>query len=140
MNIFDKFSYNSLQSNGSDDLTPRKRPRKQQFGEFGTSGMKKFQSDLDAQIQSEPQVAVAASGNDQGVSITFQNVSSAQANTSTASILTNRNAVKTNNENSPPKIVDYFIKRPKACNLLEVSLSNFCMSSFALIEHVSTIF
>lgn len=47
---------------------------------------------------------------------------SQQPNTSIGiSNLTNRNAVQTNNENSPPKIVDYYIKRPKTCNLLDVS-------------------
>lgn len=47
---------------------------------------------------------------------------SQQAHTSVgAANLINRNAVVTNNENSPPKIVDYYIKRPKTCNLLDVS-------------------
>lgn len=108
----------ATQSNGSDDLTPRKRPRKQQFSEYGPTGAKKFQSDLDAQIQAEPQVAGASS--EQGVSVTYQNSSSAQVNTSAANNLANRTTVKSNNENSPPKIVDYYIKRPKACNLIDV--------------------
>ncbi|XP_055317926.1 uncharacterized protein LOC129576619 isoform X3 [Sitodiplosis mosellana] len=113
-------------SNGSDDLTPRKRPRKQIFDEYPQGG-KKFQIDLDTHIQSEQQTATGSSLNDQGVTITFQNATPSQANTSAATAaaaaaatnLTNRNAVKTNNENSPPKFIDFYIKRPKACNLLD---------------------
>lgn len=124
-----------MQSNGSDDLTPRKRPRKQQFGEYPQGG-KKFQIDLDAHIQSEQQTVIGTVLSEQGVTISYQSAAPAQANTSAASTstssagaaappnaanLTNRNAVKTNNENSPPKIVDFYIKRPKTCNLLDVS-------------------
>lgn len=88
-------------------------------------GAKKFQSDMDAQIQAEPQVAGAST--EQGVNVTYQNSSSTQANTSAANNLANRTTVKTNNENSPPKIVDYYIKRPKACNLLDVRQKHhFC--------------
>lgn len=59
---------------------------------------------------------------------------SQQANTSVgAANLINRNAVVTNNENSPPKIVDYYIKRPKTCNLLDVSsIKHLKCSSCAL--------
>ena len=126
-----------MQSNGSDDLTPRKRPRKQQFGEYPQGG-KKFQIDLDTHIQSEQQTVVGTVLSEQGVTISYQSATPTQANTSAASAsatsaagaasaapnaanLTNRNAVKTNNENSPPKIVDFYIKRPKTCNLLDVS-------------------
>lgn len=81
-------------------------------------GAKKFQSDLDAQIQAEPQVAGASS--EQNVNVTYSNSSSAQANSGAVNNVANRTTVKSNNENSPPKIIDYYIKRPKACNLLDV--------------------
>ncbi|XP_031641042.1 mucin-12 isoform X2 [Contarinia nasturtii] len=102
-------------SNGSDDLTPRKRPRKQQFSEYPQAA-KKFQPELDVHIQPEQQPIAGSTLNEQGVNINYQN---AQANTSAAANLTNRNAVKPSNENSPPKYVDFYIKRPKACNLLD---------------------
>lgn len=122
-NVIDLIHIHAIQSNGSDDLTPRKRPRKQQFGEYPQGG-KKFQIDLDAHIQSEQQTTTGTTLNDQGVTISFQNATPIPANTSAATNLTNRNAVKTNNENSPPKFVDFYIKRPKACNLLDVSSIN----------------
>lgn len=108
------FKKKITQSNGSDDLTPRKRPRKQQFGDYQPSA-KKFQSDV--HIQPEQQPIAGSTLNEQGVTINYQNATSAQA----AANLTNRNAVKTSNENSPPKIVDFYIKRPKSYNLLDVS-------------------
>lgn len=92
---------------------------------------------MDTHIQSEQQTVVGTILSEQGVTITYQSATPTQANTSAASAtatstagpapapnaanLTNRNAVKTNNENSPPKIVDFYIKRPKTCNLLDVS-------------------
>lgn len=117
--MINNFQCVNFQSNGSEDLTPRKRPRKQQFNEYGPQAPKKFQTVLDAPIQSEPQISNASC--EQITNIDYQNPATSQANASTAANLVNRNTVKTNNENSPPKIVDYYIKRPKTCNLLDVS-------------------
>lgn len=80
---------------------------------------------MDAHIQTEQQSAPGPILHEQDVTINYQNATPIQANSSTASTataanLTNRNAVKTNNENSPPKFVDFYIKRPKTCNLLDV--------------------
>lgn len=104
-----------LQSNGSDDLTPRKRPRKQQFGEYGQPGVKKFHIELDTSMQLE-QTVVSTAPSHQAAS--YPSVDTSQPNTSADAA---NQTVKINNENTPPKIVDYFIKRPKACNLLDVS-------------------
>lgn len=68
-------------------------------------------------MQSEQQTAIGSTLNEQGS--VYQSVAALQADI--AANLQNRSTGKTNDENSPPKIVDYYIKRPKTCNLLDVS-------------------
>lgn len=68
-----------------------------------------------------PEPQISGTSCEQITNTDYQNSVTSQANTSVATNIANRNAVKTNNENSPPKIVDYYIKRPKTCNLLDVS-------------------
>lgn len=68
-------------------------------------------------MQSEQQTVIGSSANEQ--SVVYQSSTTITADTVVS--LQNRSAGKSNDENSPPKIVDYFIKRPKTCNLLDVS-------------------
>lgn len=72
-------------------------------------------------MQSDQSINVGQLLNEQPVTVNYTNTTTASVNTSSAANPTNRNTVKTNNENSPPKIVDFYIKRPKSCNLLDVS-------------------
>lgn len=73
-------------------------------------------------MQTSSQLSVLSSEQMMNIADNRNSATSQQPNSSIGtSNLTNRNAVQTNNENSPPKIVDYYIKRPKTCNLLDVS-------------------
>lgn len=92
--------------------------------------MKKFQLDEDASVQ--PSSQLPALSNEQMANVADSQLlaTSQHPNASiAASNVINRNAVQINNENSPPKIIDYYIKRPKACNLLDVSSQFGCIPS-----------
>lgn len=118
-------------ANGNDELTPRKRARKQQLGEYGVQSAKKFQTTMDIAIPIE-QPCIPSSGqssivvNDTDINdgypttITNPTMVGDATNRNVASELINR-VVKNNDENSPPKNVDCYIKRPKTCSLLDVS-------------------
>lgn len=91
----------------SDELTPRKRARKQQLSEYSTQNLKCFQSDTPAQQQS-----FGTSYSETTPNITYI--------TDTAPA-PNQFSTLNNDENSPPKNVTYYIKRPKTITLLDVS-------------------
>lgn len=68
-------------------------------------------------MQSEQQTVIGITPNEQGS--VYQNPAALPVDVAANSL--DRIIGKTNDENNPPKIVDYFIKRPKTCNLLDVS-------------------
>lgn len=103
-------------ANGNDGLASRKRVRK---ADYGPQVPKKFQTNVEISIQSEQPIVQT---NDSDVNQSYQKASTAPDSTANAvNILPNCN-VKTNNENSPPKNVDCYIKRPKTCSLLDVCI------------------
>lgn len=101
-------------SNGNDDATPRKRPRKQQFSDYGSQSAKKYQSNTPEQAM------YGASMNELDVNA-YSNTTSGQMVPNDTQNASNCNSMKNNNENTPPKNFDYYIKRPKTCSLLDVS-------------------
>lgn len=66
-------------------------------------------------MQSEQQTVIGTTPNEQGS--VYPNPAALSVDVAAL----DRIIGKTNDENNPPKIVDYFIKRPKTCNLLDVS-------------------
>lgn len=110
-------------ANGNDDMASRKRLRK---GEYAPQVPKKFQTNMEISIQSEQPIIQT---NDSDVNESYQNASTAPDSTANVvTILPNCN-IKPNNENSPPKNVDCYIKRPKTCSLLDV-----CIEILILIQ------
>lgn len=108
----------SHSANGSDDLTPRKRARKQQLSEYSSQAVKRFQLDLS---QGDQQPIVGSTMNELDENINYQTIASGSAIINATASLSNQNSIKNNNENSPPKNFDFYIKRPKTCKLLDVS-------------------
>lgn len=112
-------------ANGNDELTPRKRARKQQLSEYGPQSAKKFQLNMEIAIQNEQPVIVGLPPNDSDMNDLHQNAATgadAATGTDTANVANNLTNNDPNNENSPPKNAECQFKRPKACSLLDVSI------------------
>lgn len=107
---------NALDSSSNGDHTsPRKRPRKQQLSDYGSQSGKKYQSD-----NIMPEQAIYASSANESDTNAYTNAASGSTNA--LQNANNFSSVKSNNENTPPKNFDYYIKRPKTCSLLDVSI------------------
>lgn len=84
---------------------------------------------MDIVIQNDQPVIVGPPLNDSDINDGYQNVATIAGVITTENVTaTNRNVIKNNNENTPPKNVDCYIKRPKTCSLLDVSTTSAEMS------------
>lgn len=105
-------------NNGNDELTPRKRARKQQLSEYGgAQNIKKYNvSGAPMQIDS----STVSLGSQDGGSISGISVG--------ATDLGNKNAIKNSNTDTTAKPVGFFVKKPKTCTLLDVCKNLFFFS------------
>lgn len=109
----------SIRNGNADDLTPRKRARKQQFNEYLNSGSKKFQ----------PSSPASAFGNESNI-IHDSDDSAFNRNADTTSIasesegpiikIENNDSTSNAALDSSSKNVDIVIKKPRSCTLLDV--------------------
>lgn len=110
----------------ADELTPRKRARKQQLSEYSSANAKKYQPSSPASTFGHETSAIADS-DECAFNRNVETMSLASENEASIMKIENNDSMSSAAIDGGSKNVDVVIKKPRTCALLDVSSSRFAL-------------